>query len=142
MEMNVINIVNDGEGIEKTNYFSSEWAKNGIMACSFNDGTFRMLIPDRMRRDVREMKTGKEVIISKGTYQGQIAYEFLFDDHTDTPYMQIVGANQMVGPQLADDEHGRAVMFSAWTKGPKKAFESPARFRVVEKLPCMKPWEE
>lgn len=136
----MISIENQGAEIAKTNYWDSEWAKKQVMACSFNAGTFRLLLPDRMRRDVKEMKTGKELIISKGLYRGQTAYEFLFDDHSETPYNLIIGANQMVSLQLADNEHGRAVMFSAWTRGVKKVFEVPARFRVVEELPCLKAW--
>lgn len=136
----MITIENDNSEIISSNYWRSEWGKQGIMAGSLNSGTFRILIPDNMKNILREMKTGKEVIISKGKYQGRIAYEILFDDHTENPFSMIIGDNQLVSPQIANSEHEKSLMFAVWMKGPKKVFEMPARFRVVDKLPCLKLW--
>jgi len=38
----------------------------GITA--FKSGDFRLLLPDSLKNLVPEMKTGKEIIISKGVY--------------------------------------------------------------------------
>lgn len=136
----MITIENDNSEIISSNYWLTEWAKKGIMAASLNAGTFRVLLPDSMKDMVIEMKTGKEIIISKGQYQGRIAYEILFDDHTKSPFSLIIGDNQIFSLQVADSEQGKALMVAVWMKGPKKVFEMPARFRVVDKLPCLKAW--
>jgi hypothetical protein len=140
--MQMIEVQNDGPNIVKTNYWLSEWNKKGIMACSLNAGDFRILLPDSMKNQVPEMKTGKEIIISKGIYRGRKAYEILFDDHTSDPYCLHMGDNQMVSLQVADSEQGKSLMVSVWVRGPKKVLDMPARFRVVDNLPYLKPWGE
>ena len=86
MIMQMITIENEGCEIIRTNYWLSEWNRNGIMAASLNAGDFRLLIPDNMKTQIQEMKTGKEIIISKGIYKGRKAYEIMFDDHSSEPY--------------------------------------------------------
>jgi hypothetical protein len=138
----MIQIENDGPDIVSSNYWESEWNKRGVMACSFNAGFFRLMLPDSMHDQIPEMMTGKVHIISKGNYQGQPGYEFMFDDNSDAPYTIHIGANQMVSFQLSDSEHGKAVFLSVWIHGPEKIMETPARFRVVGQLPYLRPWEK
>lgn len=140
--MQTITIENNGADIVRTNYWLSEWNRKGIMAASLNGGDFRLLLPDKMKSQLAEMKTGREIIISKGIYQGRKAYEILFDDHTDNPYCLHIGDNQMISLQVADSEHGKSLMFSVWVRGPKKMIDMPARFRIVDNLPYLKPWNE
>ena len=135
-------IKNSDQDILSTNFWESEWNRAGVFACSINAGAFRLLVPDPRRADIKEMQTGKEIIISKGTLLGRPGYEFLFDDHTDDPYSIQLGQTQFIGFIPADTEHGKVTMFSAWVRGPTKVLEMPARFRVVKKLPYLKPWSE
>jgi hypothetical protein len=137
-----LRIANDNQDIISSNFWESGWNGAGIFACSINAGAFRLLVPDPRRADINEMQTGEEIIISKGTLLGRLGYEFLFDDHTDDPYSIHLGENQFIGVIPANTEHGKAVMCSAWVRGPEKVLEMPARFRVVKKLPYLKPWGE
>lgn len=138
----MIHIENDNQIIRSTNFWETDWNQQGIFACSMNAGAFRLLVPDPRQLDIAEMRTSKEIVISKGQYQGRPGFEFLFDDHTVEPYCIHMGANQFIGVIPADSENGMAVTFSAWVRGPLKRIEMPARFRVVKKLPYLKPWGE
>lgn len=142
-----LRIENDGPDIVETNYWKTEWADRGIIALSLNARTFRILLPDSMAGQVADMRTGKTIIISKGTiskgkHRGKLGYEVLFDDGTDSPYSLLLDGQQMVSPHPADSEHGREVQVSVWTRGPRRVLDAPARFRVVSRLPCLQPWAQ
>lgn len=101
-------IKNDGKRIVETNYPQTEWYKNGIIAASVNAGCVRLLMPDAFLPAVAwDMQTAKEIIITKGSYQGQPGYEVLFDDHTDNPYVLQLDARQFVSLGISDSENGR-----------------------------------
>jgi len=136
----MIYIENDGQAIAGTDYWESEWSARGLAMISMNAGAFRILVPDSMAPQVADMQTAREVIISKGRYQGKQAYEILFDDHTDTPYSLLLDARQFASLQPADSEHGKEVRISVWVRGPQRVLDMPARFRVVRRLPCLRPW--
>lgn len=138
----MIHFVNQGQEIRASDYWDSDWNKQGIIGCSKNAGTFRLLIPDAMKNQVTEMKTCKEIIISKGKYCSHIGYEFLFINHLNYPYCIHIGEKQFFSHEPADTEHGKSVLVSLWTRGSEKVFERAARFRVVDRLPYMRPWEE
>lgn len=138
----MIYIENDGQAIAGTDYWDSEMNTHGLIAISMNAGAFRILLPDSMADQVADMQTARDVIISKGKCQGKQAYEILFDDHTDTPYSLLLDARQFASLQPADGEHGKDVRVSVWVKGPERVLDMPARFRVVRRLPCLKPWGE
>jgi len=137
-----LRIENDGPDIVETNYWKTEWNDRGIIALSLNARTFRILLPDSMADQVADMQTGKEIIISKGKHRGKLAYEILFDDGTNSPYSLLLDGQQMIGPHPADDQAGREVRLSVWIRGPRRILDAPARFRIVSKLPCLRPWSQ
>ena len=92
----IIQIQNNGDDTEYSNFWDRDYNKKDIMCCSMNPGAFRILLPDSMQNQITEMMTGKEVIISKGQYNGQIGYEFLLDKHTENPYYIHIGYKQML----------------------------------------------
>ncbi|MGB3988437.1 MAG: hypothetical protein WBK67_01960 [Minisyncoccales bacterium] len=136
----MIAIENAGPRIVSSTYWDSELNARGVIVCSLNAGAFRLLLPDSLASEVPEMSTGKEVIVSKGAYRGQKGYEFLFDDHSESPYSILIGWNQMVTFHPADREHGKAIQVSVWIRGSKEMLNLPGWFRVVQQLPCLKPW--
>ena len=112
----------------------------GLVAISMNAGAFRILLPDSMVDQVVDMQTARDIVVSKGKCQGKQAYEILFDDHTDTPYSLLLDARQFASLQPADSEHGKEVRISVWVRGSQRVLDMPARFRVVPRLPCLRPW--
>jgi len=136
----MIYIENDGQAIAATDYWESEMNARGLIAISMNAGAFRILVPDSMVSQVADMRTARDVIVSKGKYQSRQAYEILLDDHTDNPYSLLLDARQFASLQPADSEHGKEVRISVWVRGPQRVLDMPARFRVVRRLPCLRPW--
>lgn len=136
----MITIGNDGQNIKATNYWDHPLNARGVVVCSLNAGALRLLIPDSLCEEyLAEMRTGKEVIVSKAPYRGRMSYEILFEDRTESPFHLIIGENQMVPFEISDTEDGKEVVVSAWSRGLKKELELPGRFRVVTILPCLLP---
>jgi hypothetical protein len=100
-----------------------------------------VLLPERYESQVAEMKTGKEVLVTRGTFQGQDALELCFDDNSESPYAlhTAIQAADML-PQLGD-----RFMASVWTRGSGESavcqLRVPARYRHAARLPHMKPWQ-
>jgi predicted transport protein len=147
--VNVITIENDGQRIISTNYWQSEYARKNIVFLSVNSGMLRLLLPINFERDISEMKTGKDVIVSIGTLSGvEKSYEILFDDHTDNPYCLHFG-NAQADRVPNKDDGGRAdLRLLIYTKKkfeetlqPDHIFEN-VKLRFVKTLPCMKPWSK
>lgn len=140
----ILTINNDGPQIVSTNYFDISLARRGAFYVSINAGAFRLLVPPTYEQAIADFQTAREVIVSRGTWQGKEALELLFDDHTDNPYSIHVGPGQYDRLPLASDA-GKAWQFSAWVKHGQqlqRAYESPCYYRVVRSLPYLKPWEE
>lgn len=135
----MITIGNKGPEIDSTNYWDTEHAQSGYLYLSFNAGAARLLVPDSQLAAIKEMRTGKYVIISRGKYQGREAYELLFEDNTDNPYSIHIVAEQSDRLIPATDA-GKDFIFTVWTK-PGKQLELPAKYRIVKQLPCLQAWK-
>ncbi len=136
----MIEIENNEQDIISSNFWDSELARRGYYFLSFNVGAVRLLVPDNLLPEVEEMKTGKAVIISQGTMNGKEgATEILFEDYTENPYSIHIDPAQ-TDRWLPATDAGRDLQFSAWGRNAVKLFERPAKFRKVEKLPCLEPW--
>lgn len=64
-------IINKGQALVSTNYWTSEHAEAGYCYLTWNAGAARILIPDAVRHLLREMKGAREVIISRGPWTDQ-----------------------------------------------------------------------
>ena len=132
---------NDGPDIINTNYWQSDSPRRGDVHLSINAGAFRMLVPFTLGWAIRERSKGSDVIISRGPwlmYNKSDAIEVLFNDDSDKPFTIMVLSNQL-NPLPLDSSCDQRWMFSAWTKDGKK-LELPCRYRIVDKLPCSKPF--
>jgi len=136
----LITIANDNQNIIETNYFELEHAKKGFVYLSWNAGAGRLLVPDSQELNINEMKTGKLVIVSSGKWRGRDALELLFEDYTDAPYSINIVADQ-TDRLLPEIDQGGGFVVSIWTKKGKQ-FELPAKYRIVDSLPCLKEWVE
>jgi len=144
MPEGVITFVNNGPLIKETNYWDMDLAKKGIVFFSINAGCIRMLVPDILHSDLPEMKTGKKIILSRGPMpkvNRDDAFEILFDDYSDEPYVIHVGIDQWdMVPKM---EEGKKRMskwqFAIWTRDGK-FLEKKCYYRLVDRLPCLKAW--
>jgi hypothetical protein len=138
--MNLITIENNGPEIVSSNYWTSEYSAKGYVYLSINASAFRLLIPDNMKIDGTLL--AKEVIVSRGTWpdQGRAdALELLFEDYSDSPFCLHIGTEQ-VDRMPADTDRNKSFIFSVWTFAGK-ILEVPARYRIVKKIPYLKPWK-
>jgi hypothetical protein len=147
-----LTIANDGPQIIATNYWTSAWAHRGALYLSINAGAIRLLMPRGMEGMLDEMRTARECLLSRGPWtqarQGvggdaREAYELLYEDGSNSPYVLHLGAEQ-ADRLLPASESGRTIVHTVWTRGfrdaPVCALTLPARYRVVRHLPYLKPW--
>lgn len=136
----MLTFANDGPLLKHTNYWDSEYFHSGYALLSWNAGTARLLLPDLLKPELREMKTAKQVIISRGPMLhagGRDGLEILFDDYSDTPYALSMSIEQAI--LVPAEERRQDFRLTIWTRGGFKQSHS-AQFRRVAQLPCMAPW--
>ena len=141
--MGVITIGNQGQRITSTNYWDSDHARAGYLYLSWNAGAARLLLPDSQKPMIREMKTGRFVIISRGPWAdqgGREALELLFEDGSDTPFSMHLVAEQC-DRLIPDTEQGGGFVVTVWSRGGEK-LRLPGKYRRVDSLPCLQPWEQ
>jgi hypothetical protein len=137
-------ISNHGKLIESTNYWTSSYAQNGKVYFSVNAGCVRLLLPDSFSIDDDVLVGTKYIIISRGTLRGKDAYEVLFEDRSHNPFAIHTLVNQW-DRLIAETEDGRSdIAFQVYQQGangtPKLIKQWSARFRVVGRLPYLRPW--
>lgn len=144
----MIVIENHGSLIVATNYWQSEMAQAGKRYVSCNAGAIRILMPATLRPEINEMRTAKVVIVSRGPWPVagiDEAVEFLFDDGTDSPFALTLTSSSFEFILPAEPKPGEEWTLTVWDekKGrPHKALERRCHWRRVEKIPCLKPWDE
>jgi hypothetical protein len=137
----MIIIANKGQAIESTNFYDSEHAAAGFFFLSWNAGAARLLVPDAQKPALREMKTGKFVVISRGPFEtGKDMLELMFEDHSDSPFCLHIGVDQC-DRLIPETEQGGGFLVSVWTKGGMKLC-LPGKYREVDKIPYMREWIE
>lgn len=137
--MALLRIESRGPEIVSSNFWDTHGAKMGAMFLSYNAGAARLLLPDLFSQLVQQMKTGEYVIISSDPLD---MTELLFEDHSEEPFSIQLGPMQ-VDRVLPESDTGREdLRFLVYTRNSVLALELPAKYRNVEKLPCLKPWGE
>lgn len=139
----MITIENKGQRLVATNYWDSDHARAGYLYLSWNAGAARLLVPDSQKPLIREMKTGKYVIVSRGPWSdqgGRDGLELLFEDGSDAPFAVHLVADQ-TDRLLPEENQGGGFVVSVWTRGGKK-LRLPGKYRRVDIIPCMQPWRE
>jgi hypothetical protein len=136
-------IENRGQAIVSTNYWDSDHARAGLLYLSWNAGAGRLLIPDTQKALLREMRGAREVIVSRGPWIDQGAregLELLWEDGSDSPFsVQLV--TEQTDRLIPDAQQGGGFTVAAWTRGGLKG-RWPGRYRVVERVPWLRAWEE
>lgn len=137
----MITIENRGQAILTTDYWDTPHAHAGYLYLSWNAGAGRLLIPDRQKLLLREMKSAREVIVSRGPWPehgNREALELLFEDDSDAPFCLHLVAEQ-TDRLLPDTDQGGGFVIAAWTRGGLKQ-RWPGRYRCVNQLPCLQHW--
>lgn len=138
-----LTIENRGQAIVRTNYWDSEPARAGFVYLSWNAGAGRLLLPDAVKDHLREMRSARYVIVSRGPWLEQgarEALELLFEDGSDEPYVVTLVAEQC-DRLLPDSDQGGGFAITVWTRGGEK-LRLPGKYRKVAALPCMTSWSE
>lgn len=143
-----LEVRNHGPLILSTNYWDTPECKLGRYLVSINAGAFRLLLPDVYESALEDMKTAKGVAVSRGPWAAQRltdAFEFLFDDGTDSPYA-LHSSPEAFDRLPTDADAAGEWVFSVWTRPrrgkPHKALERPCRYRRSPQIPDLRPWEE
>lgn len=136
-------ILNRGQAILSTDYWDSKHAQAGAFFLSWNAGAARLLIPDSQKSVLREMKGASEVIVSRGPWiehGRRDALELLWEDDSDSPFAIHLVAEQ-TDRLIPESDQGAGLTVSAWTRNGIAA-SWPARYRLVERIPWLRAWEE
>jgi len=134
----MIQISNDGQAIVSTNFWETAAAQAGFLFASWNAGALRLLIPAARLGDLAEMKTGKMVIVTRGSLQGHAALEIMFDDDNQSPYAAHIGL-ESCDREIPRQDDGREILVSAWGQEGLLA-TWPGRYRIGTTLPDMSSW--
>lgn len=146
----MLSIENHGAWIVKTNFWQTDYGRRGAFFLSINAGAFRLLVPDQHAGILADLKTAKEVVVSRGPWPAvrrDEAFELLFDDHTEEPFSLHFGLEQV--DRIPEDiDQVQTWTCTVWTKPrgkdtrPHRALERKAFYRRVGELPYLKPWLE
>jgi hypothetical protein len=139
----VLRIDNQGQKIVETNFWDSEMARRGYFYLSWNAGAARLLVPDAQAGSVREMKSAKYVIVSRGRWEEagrDDALELLFEDKSDNPYCLHLSKEQ-TDRLIPEEDQGGGFWVVVWTRRGQQ-LRLPGKYRKVETVPCLQPWSE
>jgi len=137
----MIVIENDGLALVTTNYWETELARQGFCFLSWNAGAGRLLVPDALAHYIREMRTGKYVIVSRGPWKahgGRDGLELLFEDESDAPFCVHIEA-RMTDRLLPSSDQGGGFEIVVYTRSGEQ-MRLPGKYRKVPSIPWMKPW--
>ena len=137
----MITYTNNGPELVSTNYWDTPYGKE-LTAYTANAGTMRLLIPNKRKRQILDViRDCYYVVVStlRNPVAGQFAIEFLFEDHSASPYVIHCCPEACLGLFPSSDPSPIERPFTIWTKGPRKLATLRAYSRFVPMLPYMKP---
>ena len=115
---------------------------NGYCRFSVNAGCIRLLLPEKTLFSLEDdvLDGARYVIVTRGMYHGQDAYEVLFEDNSASPFAIHTLANQW-DRLIPQSESGRkGIPFHVYRNG-SLVRKMAARFRTAPRLPCLRPWK-
>lgn len=139
--MSFITFSNDGPEIVSTNFWDTPMGRTRY-AYGANAGTMRLLIPTALEHTIPDMISGCDyVVVStvRKPSETKLSIEFLFEDHSDTPYAIHCCAGLTLGFFPMSDPSPIERHLTIWVKGPRKVATLRAYSRRVPHLPWLKP---
>lgn len=139
----MIKIINDGQKLVSTNYWATEHCARGFAYLTINAGAARLLLPPALHPALADMRSAREVIISRGPLQppagrGQDGLELMFEDDSDAPFSLHMLMAQC-DRALPANNQGGGFDLVVYTEAGEQ-LRLPARYRKVGALPCLDPW--
>lgn len=142
MGNNFITIGNDGPLIKETNYWETMYSNRGVLFFSTNAGAFRLLLPESLISDIKEMEVAKEIVVSSGPgLSRDTAFEILFDDNSESPYCLHFGIEQIDRLPVPSDS-GKKCRFIIYGPGLSLKLDTYCWYRRVSHIPCMRPFQK
>lgn len=142
----MLRIENHGPLITATNFWDLPEARLGKVIVSCNAGAFRVLLPVQHEPALADMATAGECLVSRGPWPAQRladAFEILFDDGTADPFALHLSPESFAGTTPIPADAGKEWLLTVWTRPrrgkPHKALERPCWYRVVPRIPWLKP---
>ena len=136
-EYKVMKIFNMGEQIVAADYFGSDWENTGKYLVTCMGGAIRLLWPTCRKSTIQQMMSAKEIIVTRGFYEGQEALEILFDDHSGAPFKLLMTESSVVGffPGDPGDKPWNFVVWMWVNGGPRIVFTRMAHWCQGTTLP-------
>lgn len=135
-------IRNRGALIVETDYFATEHAKLGLIYCSINDKTFRLLIPAGATQV--DAAGAKYVIVTRGKWPDRgwrECLEFVWEDESDAPFHVLIDVQQADVIPVPEDAGRTDLRCIGYAPDLSVLFDLPARYRAVPRVPYLKPWK-
>ena len=141
----MIEIINHGAIILRSNYWESPLAERGLLFCSVNAGAIRVLMPAVRYGDLNDMRAAQYCVLSRGPWPAekkQDGIEIMWEDGSDSPYaLHLTPESFDLLP--AEPEAGREWVLTVYVAKdgiPHKALERRCHWRRVDRIPCLEPW--
>jgi hypothetical protein len=137
-----MNIVTSNAGAEivSSTYWDSPHDRAGRLWCSINAGCIRVLVPASQRQIIADMSAAEYCILSRSPWPAMragTAFELLFEDRTDTPFMAHLTPDSFdLVP--AEPPEGRQWSLSVWELvdgKPVRRALMPCYYRYAPSLP-------
>jgi len=127
----------------ETTYFDTEMCAKGFYYLVHNNGKYFLFLPKWNEKVLHEMKTGKHIVITRGSHKGiKDSFEIMFDDNTETPFSVIIIDEQFTRlSPLKEGWHGKLYVYSGDIDECRLIF-SYVYYRITDNLPCLEPVKE
>jgi hypothetical protein len=136
----MIQIANHGPLITASDYWRSDYANNDKIIVSPNAGAIRCLLPPALLPVIGDLRSSEYAIVSRGPWQGREGLEILWEDHTQLPHVWHVTSDACL--LMPGDPSPHRWIISCWIERrgkPHKAIERPCHWRLVPRLPWLRP---
>jgi len=137
----MINIVNNGPELVSTNYWDTKFGSSHF-AFGANAGTMRLLLSTNLEGDIYGMLEGCDYVVVStipDPAERNLSIEFLFEDHSNSPFVLHSCAGAALGLFPKADPTPVERPLTLWVKGPRKVATLRAFIRRVPRLPWLKP---
>jgi len=141
----------EDDGTINTNYWETEWNKEGFMYLTVGkNNVFHLLIPNSLEYVLDEMETGKYVVLTTGKTDRKKAMsidtipdnvemvELMFEDNTESPFCTSLDIRQCTYKLGADFNRGKSTL-KIYTENEEMESDLYIRSGKEYVLPCLKP---
>ena len=127
----------------ETTYFDTDMCRKGFYYLVHNMGRYFLFLPKWNEKVLKEMETGKQVVITRGSHEGiKDSFEIVFDDETENPFSVLLRDEQFTRlSPLKEGWHGTLYVYSG-DIDECRLINSYVYYRITDNLPCLEPVKE